>query len=484
MGKLRKRISMLLAAVMMVLSAEAVITEASGLGSLLGEAREALIVPVSDESGRLLLKSDAYYCLKSDGSPETSPGVVWFDHVKIGNMTFNGYYYYDERGKFRAGDAHLVQIRDTHVSAGEEAAVFNGCYMAGNLGKLSAAPQVRYIDGVAVANVTYEGYYFFNEYGRLVTDAGIHEVHMVSAGRWFDGEYYFGGANGALSQEAGITPEGFPYDRSGRLMDIEVEGMEALEERLKDIRKDLPGNWGFYVKDLDTGEEIRMNAEQVTSASLIKLFVMERTYAHMDDILKHESAVLGNGSKETAETRIDTLLSNMISYSDNESFNELVRLQSDKHDFQDGCRILNSYLEEEGYEDTVVQHTLHPAESEPAGLHGGDESNLTSAADCGRLLERIYLEKCVSRKASLEMLDLLLAQTTLWKIPSGLPEGIRAAGKSGETDTMQHDAYIVYGDVTDYILCITSEDVPGEQAAARAYKTISETVYQYLNRQT
>ena len=49
---------------------------------------------------------------------------------------------------------------------------------------------------------------------------------------------------------------------------------------------------------------------------------------------------------------------------------------------------------------------------------------------------------------------------------------------------MQHDAFIVYGDVTDYILCITATEVPGEEETGRIYKTISDTVYQYLNRQT
>ena len=155
--------------------------QAASLHEMIGESGEAVIVPASDSGGRLLLRGDGYYCLKSDGSAETSPGVVWFDHVKVGNTTFHGYYYHDETGKFRAGDPHLVWLQDVRVTTGQDdTAVFSGCYMAGNLGKLSAAPQVRYIDQVAVNNVTYDGYYYFNEYGRLVTDPGVHEVHMVS----------------------------------------------------------------------------------------------------------------------------------------------------------------------------------------------------------------------------------------------------------------------------------------------------------------
>ena len=35
--------------------------------------------------------------------------------------------------------------------------------MVNNLGKLSAAPQVRYIDGLTMDGTTFDGYYYFDE---------------------------------------------------------------------------------------------------------------------------------------------------------------------------------------------------------------------------------------------------------------------------------------------------------------------------------
>lgn len=37
---------------------------------------------------------------------------------------------------------------------------FDGLYMVNNLGKLTAAPQVRYMTGLTVDKTSYEGYYF------------------------------------------------------------------------------------------------------------------------------------------------------------------------------------------------------------------------------------------------------------------------------------------------------------------------------------
>ena len=94
------------------------------------------------------------------------------------------------------------------------------------------------------------------------------------------------------------------------------------------------------------------------------------------------------------------------------------------------------------YTKTGCHHTLHPASSASVG---DGQSNITSAKDCGILLEHIYNGTCVSSKYSKEMRKLLLAQTRRWKIPSGIPSGIKVANKTGEISSVEHDMAIVYG---------------------------------------
>ena len=163
--------------------------------------------------------------------------------------------------------------------------------------------------------------------------------------------------------------------------------------------------------------------------------------------------------------------------SDNESCNELVKLQKDSLDFKKGAEDINKYLEKEGYTETSVQHTLHPAASAQESLGG---RNMTSVKDCGTLLEKIYKGECVSKEASEEMLNLLSNQENTWKIPQGLPDGIKSANKTGETDQDQHDIAIVYGEKTTYILCVMSENCP-ESTAVTNIQNISKIVYNYLN---
>lgn len=457
---------------------------AAETGSLFSMTGESQVLPMPDSSGKYMLKSDGFYCLNGDGTKDSAPAVHYFDHFVIDGTVFDGYYYHDADGKFKAGSPHMARITQTAAllpTDGEydEALSFDGYYMVNNLGRLSAAPQVRYMDNLVMDGITFNGYYFFNEYGRLVTEPGVHHVEMDSNGRHFQGSYYFGGANGVLVEESTVTPDGFVVGADGKVENMDELGIKNLKPQLKTILSGYEGEWSVYVKDLNTDEKIVLNNKPLYSASLIKAFVLAKTYEDMDEVKANEARLINSTAEsDFTRVRVDDLTENMITVSDNESCNELVRLQTEKYDFLEGAEAVNEYLEKEGYKDTTVQHTLHPSSSASASLGG---RNLTSVADCGKLLERIYRGECVSEEASAEMLDLLLRQEVTWKIPEGLTGDIKIANKTGETDTDQHDIAIVYGEKTTYILCVMSENCPDENTAINNIRAISRVVYNYLN---
>ena len=348
--------------------------------------------------------------------------------------------------------------------------------MVNNLGKLTAAPQVRYISDYKIDGTTYDGYYYFDENGRMVTEPGTHELEMTSNGRMFSGTYYFGGTNGALVQEAGMTEDGFPVDENGKVTGLDELGMDTLKPQLESMLEGYTGEWSVYVKDLETNEDFVLNDTPLYSASLIKAFVMAKTYEDMDTVLENEAALMKTtADDQKVKDKVDSLLWNMITVSDNESCNELGRLQSEKHDFLDGAEQVNEYLQKEGYADTSYQSTLHPSASKLITLGG---HNQTTTSDCGKLLERIYRGECVSKEASEEMLNLLLNQQNTSKIPAGTGEAVTIANKTGETDEDQHDIAIVYGTKTTYILCVMSEN---SSNAIANIKSIARVVYNYLN---
>lgn len=257
----------------------------------------------------------------------------------------------------------------------------------------------------------------------------------------------------------------------------EADQMESLEALLTEMIGGEDGTWSIYVKNLDTDVSIVINDEPVYAASLIKLFVMEKTFRDMDMLIDNDAAY--TGSEEESCQKIMTTLENMIEISDNESYNELVRIESSSRSFSEGCTIINNYLQDSIYSETRIYHTLSPSNTEEERI--SSNRNHTSAVDCGMLLEAIYDGTCVSEDASSQMLDLLLAQQTRGKIPAGVPEDIEVANKTGETDETQHDAAIVYGEDTDYILCVLSDEVPDSNAAASLIREISSEVYVYLN---
>lgn len=480
-GTLAGAVSMTMAFPYYVLSAQQ---------SLSSVTEQAQIQPIGDGSGKYIMKSDGFYCLDVNGAKSIKAEVHYFENYEIDGTVFDGYYYHDTDGKFKACSPHMERLKGVSAfenttdeadaqttQTAQETEKFDGFYFVNNLGRLSAAPQVRYIDNLTIDGSTLNGYYYFDENGRMVTESGIHSLEMNCYEINFDGSYYFGGTNGALLQESTVTSDGFIIDDTGKVLNLDDLGIDNLKPQLENILSGYQGNWSIYVKDLNEDKEIVINDTQLYSASLIKAFVMAKTYQDMEQVKADEEKKLNTTDVKTAEVKLNDLLWNMITVSDNESCNELVKLQTDALDFKKGAEDINKYLEKEGYAETTVQHTLHPAASAQESLGG---RNMTSVKDCGTLLERIYKGECVSKEASEEMLNLLSNQENTWKIPQGLPDGIKSANKTGETDQDQHDIAIVYGEKTTYILCVMSENCP-EGTAVTNIQNISKIVYNYLN---
>ncbi len=256
----------------------------------------------------------------------------------------------------------------------------------------------------------------------------------------------------------------------------EENPLGELQETLEEMIAGQKGQWSIYVKDLEEDLSFSIQSRPLYAASLIKLFVMEKTFLDFEQTSEHQET----GTDGTdGDSQVLGLLENMIERSDNESFNELVRLQSSDRDFAAGCVALDQYLAENGYKDTVIYHTLNPSATGQVSI--ADKENCTSVEDCGILLEKIYRGTCVSPEDSVRMQHLLLGQEVQNKIPQGVPKDVKVANKTGETDEVQHDAAIVYGPEKDYILCVMSEDSSGAGSSIQLIRKISRVTYEYLN---
>ena len=232
------------------------------------------------------------------------------------------------------------------------------------------------------------------------------------------------------------------------------------------IQEKLPtdnGKWAVYYKNLKTGKTCSINNHKMVSASLIKLFIMAMVY---DEIEK--------GNLEDTD-EIEELMEKMITISHNDSSNELVAIAGGDN-FKAGMKKVNAYAASIHCPDTEQQRNMLDSRPKPI-----PEQNYTSVKDCATLLEKIYHKKCVSPQADEKMLNYLLHQERTWKIPAGLPEGVKVANKTGELSTTENDVAIVFTDKGDYILCVISNELESTQAAQEAIRQISASVYEYVS---
>lgn len=244
--------------------------------------------------------------------------------------------------------------------------------------------------------------------------------------------------------------------------------IQLLERRLNNLIADYSGQWSVYIKNLNTQDELILNDEPMKSASVMKLFIMGTVY---DAIEKKEL--------ERTQEVVD-YLHNMISFSSNEDSNRLLSLLG-KGSYADGIAKVNLYIAEHNF--TGETHEYNGFE-DPSTYCDPDHFNQVSAKDCGEILERIYRRTLGSRKVCNEIEEMMLNQNTRYKIPKGLPEGISVGNKTGEMDTAENDVAIIYGEKSDYILCVLSNDWDSKDDAIYHISEISKLVYEFFDDET
>ena len=244
---------------------------------------------------------------------------------------------------------------------------------------------------------------------------------------------------------------------------------DMYDKRLESaISKEIPENngiWSVYYKDLKSHEFCILNNQKMVAASLIKLYIMAAVYDQINHSLLQDTQTIEN------------LIKQMITVSDNESSNELVKfLANGNHEA--GMKIVNEYAKIQFFLETQQQRALRDWSPKPSL-----KQNYTSVENCGRLLEMIYRGKCVSKEYSAKMLEYLKRQERTWKIPAGLPEGVQCANKTGELPDTENDVAIVFTEKTDYVLCVMSNNVKSVSDAQETIRKISATVYEYTTQQ-
>ena len=245
----------------------------------------------------------------------------------------------------------------------------------------------------------------------------------------------------------------------------------SMDNVLNQVQSLLPtdnGTWSVYVCNLAKNTEGAINDQQMQAASLIKLYIMGAVYEDYDKL----SASYGKDS-------LDNNLNSMITVSDNDAANTLVNYLGSGDDAAGMARV-NKFCQDHGYTNTSMGRLLLADNS------NGD--NYTSVKDCGKFLKTIYqMDKGSAAEDTLAgaeyMYHLLKMQTRTNKIPAQLPEGVKVANKTGELDTVENDAGIIYDTAKgiDLVICFMSQDLNDTAAAQNTIAQDSRAIYGYYN---
>ena len=283
-------------------------------------------------------------------------------------------------------------------------------------------------------------------------------------------------ADGIDAYFAALEPETEQNSRQ----ESEGQNMTLLSEILEgDYLNPLLGageKWSVAVRDLTGGDTCMIYADQqLQSASVIKAFIMAAVYERAVFAAESGKEMIDMGEAYDGELR--ELLTNMITVSDNDAANELVR-RLGQGDFETGAAVVNEFCQEHGYVSTHMGR-MFLAENPT-------DDNYTSAADCCKLLTEIYRGELINEDASSRMKELLLGQTRTAKVPAGVPEGVVTANKTGEMptgygySTIENDIALVLDEQKPYVICVLSNDIADNAAAQQTITGISSEVYRYL----
>lgn len=244
---------------------------------------------------------------------------------------------------------------------------------------------------------------------------------------------------------------------------------EELKRKIKYQIDHFPGVVGIYIKDINRGWTIEVQAEKLfPSASLVKIPIMvalfqaeEEGLISLEDTLALKKKFKTSGSGSLKFKRVGTrytlrtLITKMITLSDNTATNMLTDLM--------GLSYYNSFFSQLGLKNTNFSRKIMDLNKRDHGIE-----NYTTPKDMGLILEMIYNKKL---KNSEEMLEILKDQKINDRLPVSIPSYWPVGHKTGLMRECCHDVGIVFAPEGAYIVCVLTQDI---RKIRRAKSFISE----------
>ncbi|MEW6212568.1 MAG: serine hydrolase [Acidobacteriota bacterium] len=222
--------------------------------------------------------------------------------------------------------------------------------------------------------------------------------------------------------------------------------LARLQSNIERITRSVNARWGIYIKCVETGEEIAINADQpMDTMSVIKIPLMVEVFRQIEEgkfsladrvALKDSDKRPGTGVIRSldagAQLTIKDIITLMIIVSDNTATDMLF----EKVGGVDAVnRLMQGYglatIKATGATDVWFKALRASSDTQKFHMEGKTPFGLSSARDMGRLLEKIQKGEAVSKKASDQMLEIMRGQVYNTRLPKYVT-GFRVPHKTGD----------------------------------------------------
>ena len=222
--------------------------------------------------------------------------------------------------------------------------------------------------------------------------------------------------------------------------------LARLQANIERITRSVNAKWGIYIKCVETGEEIAINADEtMDTMSVIKIPLMVEVFRQIEAgkfalsdrvTLKESDKRPGTGVIRSldagASLTIKDLITLMIIVSDNTATDLL-------YEKVGGTEPVNKLMQSYGLNSIKATGTADvwfkaiAAEPDRWKFHteGKTPFGLSSPRDMGKLLEKIHKGEAVSKQASEQMLQITRGQVYSSRLPKYVT-GFRVPHKTGD----------------------------------------------------
>ncbi|MBI2617291.1 serine hydrolase [Candidatus Gottesmanbacteria bacterium] len=247
---------------------------------------------------------------------------------------------------------------------------------------------------------------------------------------------------------------------------------KTLFQIIEEVLGESKETYGVVIKNLKTGESYSLNEQKkFESASLYKLWVMAVVFEQIQTGKLKEEEVLRRDVQSLNEvfhiaSESAELTEGIVAFSVKDAVEKMITIS---HNYaalllSEKVRIANvkTFLKANGFTSSSF-----------------GEPPVTTPQDIASFFEKLYKDQLINSHYSERMMELLKNQKLDNKLPKYLPENIVVAHKTGELGSFTHDAGIVFGTKSDYILVILSES-NSPQGAEERIALLSKAVYEYF----